>query len=196
MAMTFEPATADRFDDIAQLLAPRQPDAPACWCLTYRVTSGEFNALRGADRPNRLRGLCERTPSPGLIAYVDGVPAGWCAFGPRTEMGRLQRSRTIPLVDDRPVWSVVCFVVRPGYRRRGLAHRMLDAAVAYATSQHVQMLEGYPVEPDGTRISAAFAYVGTTSLFAAAGFTKVMPTTSRSGGHTRWVMRRELSSDG
>ena len=115
------PATLERFADIASLLAPRNENAPACWCLTYRLTSSEFSALRGKERPAALQALCARETAPGVLAYIDGLPVGWCALGPRSEMGRLQRSRTIPLVDDLPVWSIVCFVVRPGFRRRGIA---------------------------------------------------------------------------
>jgi ribosomal protein S18 acetylase RimI-like enzyme len=59
----------------------------------------------------------------------------------------------ISQADDRPVWSVVCFVVRTGYRRQGLAHRLLDAAVTYARSEQVETLEGYPIESGGARIT-------------------------------------------
>lgn len=187
------PAIAARFPDVAEILRPRRRDAPACWCLTYRLTSVEFGKLKGEARPAALRALCERDDAPGVIAYVDGVPAGWCAFGPRSEMGRLQRSRTIPPVDDRPAWSVVCFVVRAPFRRQGLAHRLLESAVSYARSRGVELLEAYPVEAHGTRISSSFAYVGTTALFESAGFSKVVETTARSGGLLRWVMRKELT---
>ena len=194
MELTIFPATADRFDDVARLLAPPRPDAPACWCLTYRVTSAEFSALRGEDRPNRLKGFFEGDAAPGVVAYVEGEPAGWCAFGPRTEMGRLQRSRTIQRLDDLPVWSVVCFVVAAKHRRRGIAARMLGEAVAYARAQGVPALEAYPIDNKGAKISGAFAYVGTVSLFESAGFAKIAETSSRSGGLSRWIMRRDLSA--
>lgn len=186
------PATADRFADLTQILGPGRADVPACWCLYYRVTSSEFSSLRGKERPDRLRELCEQDNAPGVIAYVDGSPAGWCAFGPRSEMGRLQRSRTIQKLDDVPVWSIVCFVVRAGYRRQGLAHQLLDAAVTDARSRRVPALEAYPVESGPGRISSAFAYVGTTSLFEAAGFRRVEQARSRSGGRARWIVRLPL----
>lgn len=192
MAVEIHPATVDRFDDLARIVGPSKPGAPACWCLSWRVTSSEFNSLTGEDRPNRLRAFCEGESAPGVIAYVDGEPAGWCAFGPRSEMGRLQRSRTIPKVDDQPVWSIVCFVVRAPYRRQGLSHRMLRAAINYARSKGVQVLEGYPVDTGGGRINGTFAYVGTTSLFEAAGFRKMMETSARSGGLPRWIVRLDL----
>lgn len=191
-ALDVHPATEDRFDDVATLLAPRRADAPACWCLTYRLTSSENSALTAQQRPERLRQLCARDPAPGVLAYLDGEPVGWCAVGPRAEMGRLERSRTIPRVDDRPVWSVVCFVVRVGYRQRGVARALLAGAVEHARSSGAVAIEGYPVDTGGTRISGTLAYVGTTDLFADAGFDRVLETAARSAGLRRWLMRREL----
>ncbi len=185
-------ATADRFDDVATILGPRDPDTPACWCLYFRLTSSEFGKVDGRARPALLEALCTRDESPGMVAYLDGVPVGWCALGPRSDFGRLERSRTIPKVDQRPVWSVVCFVVRPGYRRRGVAGALLQGAVAYARSRGAVAIEGYPVDTGGTRISTAFAYVGSTTMFERAGFERVVETSARSGGKARWVMRREL----
>jgi GNAT superfamily N-acetyltransferase len=186
------PASADRFDDVVTVLGPRDPSAPACWCLSYRVTSSQFRTLQGADRPAHLRTLCERDVAPGVLAYLDGEVAGWCALGPRAEMGRLQRSRTIPVVDDLPVWSIVCFVVRPGFRRRGVAAALLDGAIRYAAEQGATVLEAYPIDTDGARVSGTLLFVGTTSMFEQADFHRVVETSARSAGRTRWLMRREL----
>ncbi|WP_173141795.1 GNAT family N-acetyltransferase [Kibdelosporangium persicum] len=193
MSLEVHPATADRFDDVATLLRPRREDAPACWCLYYRLTSSEFNKLKGKERPQHMRDLCEREHSPGMLAYVDDTVVGWCALGPRTEMGRLQRSRTIPKLDDRPVWSIVCFVVRAGYRRKGVARALLNGAIDYARDCGVEALESYPVDTDGARINGSFAYVGTVGMFEAAGFERVLETASRRANLPRWLMRLELS---
>jgi GNAT superfamily N-acetyltransferase len=189
------PATADRFDDLATLVGPKHPGAPACWCLAPRLASSENRRLRGAARPERLRELCAQDPTPGVIAYLDGVPAGWCACGPRAEMGRLVRSRTIPQVDDLPVWSVICIVVAVGYRRQGLAYRLVEGAVAYAHSKGAEMVEAYPIDTAGKRVSTSFAYCGTTGLFEQAGFTRVAMTSARSAGLPRWIYRRSLAPD-
>jgi hypothetical protein len=113
MALAVVPATANRFDDVATVLGGDRDRA--CWCLYWRLTSGEFN--RVPDRPGKVRELLVADPAPGLLAYRDGTVAGWCGLGPRAQMGRLARSRTIPVVDELPVWSVTCFVVRTGFRR-------------------------------------------------------------------------------
>jgi GNAT superfamily N-acetyltransferase len=181
-----------RFDDVAAILAPARVDAPACWCLTYRVTAGENHRLRGVERPEFVRRLTEHEPSPGMLAYVDGEPAGWCGSGIRSQMGRLMRSRTIPQVDDRPVWSIVCFVVKAPYRRQGVARALLDATVEYARGQDVAAVEAYPVDTAGDRISSSFAYMGTTSFYEKAGFERVLLTEAKSGGRPRWIVRRTL----
>ncbi|MDK1360885.1 GNAT family N-acetyltransferase [Arthrobacter sp. zg-Y1219] len=193
MMIEVHPATADRFEHVSAILSPGSPESDACWCLSYRIPSAEFHALTGPERPARLRRCAEEGTPPGVIAYDDGEPAGWCSVNPRASHHRLTRSRTIPTVDEVPVWSVVCFVVRPPFRRRGISRHLLDGAIEYARSRGAPALEGYPIDPGGRRISAALAYTGTTGLFEAAGFERVLETTSKSGGRTRWLMRLMLS---
>jgi GNAT superfamily N-acetyltransferase len=186
------PATVDRFDDIASLVGADDPEVPACWCLHGRLSSTEFRQLRGLDRPRRLRQLCERDPSPGLVAYVDGDVAGWCSFGARPGMERLMRSRTIPRHDPPDTWCIVCFVVGSSFRRRGVAAALLDGVVEYARRHDAPAVEGYPIDTAGTRVSSALAYVGTVSMFQAAGFYKLGDTDAQSANLPRVVMRHDL----
>lgn len=187
MDVEVRPATADSFDDVARVL---NGGDKGCWCLYYRLTSSDYNKV--PDRQATVRELLANKPAPGMLAYLDGEVVGWCGMGPRTQMGRLMRSRTIPVIDDVPVWSVTCFVVRPGFRRRGVARALLDGVVSYATEQGAPALEGYPVDPAGARIDNSFAYVGTVSMFEAAGFHRVTETAARSARLPRWIVRREL----
>lgn len=108
-------------------------------------------------------------------------------------MGRLVRSRTIPNVDDVSVWSIVCFKVRVGFRRRGVSKALLDGAIAYARGQGAPVIEAYPIDPEGQRLDVAFAYVGFTGVFEAAGFKRIAETTAHSARKTRWLMRLELT---
>lgn len=130
-----------------------------------------------------------------MLAYVGSEPVGWCGFGVRQRMDRLIRSRTIPAVDDLPVWAVFCFTVRTGYRRQGLARALLDGLIAYAREQGAPALEGYPVETLGARIHGTAAYVGTTGMFEDAGFRRVLETDARSARLPRWLMRLDLRDD-
>ena len=148
------------------------------------------------DMPGRIahmRGLCESEPGPGVLAFVDGEVAGWCSIAPKATYRALVNSRTIPHVDDADAWSAVCFVVRTGYRRRGLMHELLAGAVEHARASGAIVIEGYPVEPEGGRVDQTSAYVGTVRLFEAHGFERFLQTTGRSGGKPRWLVRRELA---
>jgi GNAT superfamily N-acetyltransferase len=186
-----QPATAERFDDVAQVLGGGEK---SCWCLYYRLASADYDRIR--DRAGKVRELLAGDTAPGMLAYLDGRVVGWCGIGPRSEMGRLMRSRTIPVVDGLPVWSLTCFVVRPGFRRRGVAHALLAGAIAYGDAHDVAALEAYPVDTAGTRIDSSFAYVGTVRMFEAAGFERVTMTAARSDHRPRWLMRRYRQAPG
>ena len=176
-----------RFEDFATVVGTQRPDAGGCWCVAYR-DSGVPNR----ERPEYMRAQCASDPGPGVLVYVDDVVAGWCSIAPRASYRRLLRSRTIPVLDDRDAWVAVCFVVRAGYRRHGLMHTLLAGAVDHARDHGAEVVEGYPVETGGSRVDVISGYVGTVELFERAGFERAAPTTGRSGGRPRWVMRRVL----
>jgi GNAT superfamily N-acetyltransferase len=154
------PATADRFDDVAVLLAPKNPDSPVCWCLTYRLSSKENRQVGARERPEYVRQLCGRALPPGILAYLDGEVAGWAGVAPRSELHAFTHGTRIPHVDDLPVWSVWCLKVRAGYRRRGVTGALLEGAVEFAREHGAPVVEGYPVDNGGRRIDQTMAYVG------------------------------------
>jgi GNAT superfamily N-acetyltransferase len=191
VSIEVQPATAERFDDVATMLGPRRPDASVCWCLSHRLDSKTNRELVGPARGEYVRELCNRKVAPGVLAYEDGDVAGWAAVAPRSELP-FARSRKIPHVDDLPVWSVWCIRVRPGHRGRGISRTLLEGAVAYARSQGAPAVEGYPVDNKGEKVDLTMAYVGTRVLFEGAGFTKAADTDAVSGGFPRVLMRLAL----
>lgn len=156
------PAASDRFDDVAAILGCHAEAVQCCCCQYWRMTSSEYSRSTIEERRRALRAQLAESPAPGIVAYVGGEPAGWCGFGIRQRVGRLARSRTIPALDDLPVWAVYCFTVRVGYRRKGLARALLGGLIDYAREQGAPALEAYPVDTGGARIHGTAAYVGTT----------------------------------
>jgi GNAT superfamily N-acetyltransferase len=128
-----------------------------------------------------------------MVAYQNGEPVGWLGFWPRDKMERLVRSRTIPKVDEQPVWSIVCFMVQVGYRRQGVARELLAGAIEFARDFGVQMLEAYPIDPEDDRIDVTFGYVGFTPMFESAGFKRIVETSAHSARRVRILMRLELA---
>jgi GNAT superfamily N-acetyltransferase len=190
--MTWEthPVTPDRFEDFADVIN-RNRRANHCWCLSHRLQAAEIERLGSGSREQAMRRLCERDHPPGVVTYWDGEPVGWCNIGSRAEITRLARSRLIRPVDDLPVWSIICVVVRPGHRRQGVTAPLLEGAVAYAESYGAPAVEAYPVDPSG-RMDLTMAFVGTRSMFERAGFRVVGTTDAVASGMPRLVMRRDL----
>jgi GNAT superfamily N-acetyltransferase len=186
MSIEVLPATG-RWEGFAEFMVPA--NGRGCVCMSYRDTR--------LDMPGRIahmRDECSREPGPGVLVYVDGQAAGWCSVAPKSTYRRLLNSRTIPHLDEqRDPWAIVCFVVRAGFRRRGLMHELLDGAVEHAAAHGAELVEGYPAEPEAGRLDAISGYVGTTALFEAHGFDRVQPTDAHSGHARRWLMRRELT---
>ncbi len=180
----FHPATPDRWPDVDELFS--QGGHGNCWCMWWRLKGSEFDRQSGEEKRQGLRAIVESGEVPGLLAYVDGKPIAWCSIGPRERFGRLERSPTLKRVDDRPVWSIVCFLVAKPYRGRGLMSRFLDAVLGYAKSRGVEIVEGYPIE--ATRMVAeGSGYTGIASTFRAAGFLDVLQRS-----RTKIIMRRSL----
>jgi GNAT superfamily N-acetyltransferase len=184
------PATEDRFDDVRTVLEPKSKSPQACWCLTYRLSNAENSTLSGEARPTRLRDLCRQTPPPGVVAYLDKAPAGWCAVSPREAYERLNRSRTIQRLDALPVWSIVCLVVRSGFRQQGIGSALIQGAVDFAFTHGAPAVEAYPIETLGSRVNSSLAFTGTTKMFLAAGFAYCAETEAKSAGAPRVIMRR------
>jgi GNAT superfamily N-acetyltransferase len=152
-----------------------------------RLVAGEYRRQRGAPNRRAFRRLVESGPPPGVLAYVDGAPAGWCAIAPRPSLPRLERSRVMKPVDDTPVWSVTCFFIGRAHRGRGLTVRLLRAAMKLAVAHGARLVEGYPTDPRGKRPAAAFVWTGLSPTFARAGFREVARRSP-----TRPIVRRAV----
>ena len=188
--MAIEVRPAEVFEDVRVVLGPKRPDANVCWCLSYRIPSKLNNELRGPARGKKVQQLLKKGPL-GVLAYEADEVVGWAAVAPRAET-TFATNRRIPHVDDLDVWSVWCIRVRPGHRKEGISHRLLQGAVDYARDAGAPAIEGYPVDNRGKKVDLTMAYVGTRALFKRAGFKKVADTDSTLDGFPRVVMRLDL----
>lgn len=168
------------WDDVRTVFGTRG-DPSTCWCQFFKVDAAAWKAPE--SRANFKRSLCEqvdvaresRTGGPGVLAYLGSEPVGWAAVEPRPAYPRVLAGRVVsasaePDHDDASVWAVTCFVVRVGYRRRGVAAALLAGAVDQARRGGARVVEAYPVDTAGQKVSSADLYHGPLSAFEAAGF--------------------------
>lgn len=184
------PVTSDRFEDLATVINPTRRETH-CWCLSHRLPAREIAELGGGSREEAMRALTLREPAPGVVTYRDGEPVGWCSISPRADIPRLRSSKLIRPVDDVAVWSIICVIVRSGYRRQGVTGHLIDGTVAYAAAEGAPAVEAYPVDPEG-RMDLTMAFVGTRAMFDRAGFRQVGTTDAVASRMPRIVMRRDL----
>lgn len=170
------PASVDRFGDVEHALTGGG-DGASCWCEWFMLTGAQFDATTRDEKRDMLRTDLAASPTSGLVAYVEGEPAGWVKVSARPQQPRIARSRNLARspepMDDPDVWAITCFVVRREHRGRGLTARLLDAAVAHARDHGARIVEGYPIDTSVSSPSNSELFHGALSTFLDAGFTEV-----------------------
>jgi GNAT superfamily N-acetyltransferase len=183
--------TPDRFADLAGLF-DEGGDPKWCSCMFFRLPGMTWRNASEQSNRDDLERLSHNEVAPGLVAYRDELAIGWVGLAPRSEYGRLATSKVLKPIDDKPVWSIVCFVVSRHARRQGVGHELLKAAVQYAQAHGATIVEAYPVASERGRVPAADAYHGTQSMFERAGFSVVDIRQWNATSPRRPIMRLEL----
>ena len=147
--------------------------------MWWRLSAKEFAAQRGEGNRRAMRRIVESGEIPGLLAYRDGEPIGWCSVAPREAFLRLERSPLLERIDDQPVWSIVCFYVASRHRRQGMMEALIRGAIDYVRTRGGRILEAYPVEPKSERTPPLYLYHGVPSAFHRAGFVEVARRSER-----------------
>jgi GNAT superfamily N-acetyltransferase len=187
-SISIVPANQASWEDLQAIFGTRG-SAWRCQCQRYKLAPREaFGNFPVEERAHRLRVQTEcghpaSETTSGLVAYLDGEPAGWCAVEPRTAYGGLVRNNRVPWEGreedkaDESVWAVTCLFTRTGFRKRGISRALARAAVDFARERGARALEAYPMTTKNAILEEL--NVGTEATFAAAGFTEVSRPTKR-----------------
>jgi GNAT superfamily N-acetyltransferase len=185
--LVFRPVTTRQWPDMQKLFGPNGADG-GCWCMWWRIKRAEFDRNHGEANRLAMEAIIRGGQVPGLLAYLEGEPVGWCSVAPRDAFPVLDRSPVLKRIDNRPVWSIVCFYVARKYRRCGLSGLLIQAAVEYARSRGGKIVEAYPVDPRAGKVDSGGAFTGLIDTFRKAGFTEAARRSKR-----RVIMRLPLS---
>ena len=170
--LDIHPVTPGRWKDFETLFGERGA-CGGCWCMWWRLKRSDFERQKGNGNKRAMKKIIKSGEVPGLLAYTKGQPVAWCSIAPRETFPTLERSRILKRIDEKPVWSIVCFFVAKPFRRKGITVTLLKAGVEYAQKQGARIVEGYPVEPKKGTTADVFAYTGLASAFRRAGFIEV-----------------------
>jgi GNAT superfamily N-acetyltransferase len=165
MRLAIYPLTPDLWPALEDLFVEHWP-VDGCWCMYWRIGS----SYRKRPSDENKAALCELVksgPPPGLLAFDGNLAVGWCQVTPRDSLPWLDHTWRLKRVDDTPVWSLSCFYVRKGYRKRGVTSALIAAALDTAKRAGAPALEAYPLDAKLTPSASSTGYVST---FMRAGF--------------------------
>lgn len=163
----------------------------ACWCVYYQrerpPPSGGLTLVQRAERNRRdKKNLVDEGRSHGILVFDGGEPVGWCQYGPKEEVPRIdatRRYRGLNLEEGGRLWRISCFSVDRKYRKRGVAKVALAGALDSIRKKGGGEIEAYPA----TREGALAQWFGTLSMFKAHGFEVVAPF-----GRSNVLMRKRV----
>ena len=176
--LTYKPLTPENWGDLEALFT-RRGVQNGCWCMYWRLRRSDYH--RGYGEPNKetMRRIVESGRVPGIIAYLDEAPAGWCSVAPREDFPVLDRSPTLKRVDGKPVWSIVCLYALEEHRGGGIMSSLIKAAVDYAASMGAETVEAYPVVLGKAWDPRHEVYTGVESAYRRLGFVEAARRSER-----------------
>jgi GNAT superfamily N-acetyltransferase len=187
LAFTVRELGADTYTDFEKLAIKQG----GCWCMHYQrerpigVRGDEWKRINRRDK----KALVERGKSHAILVYSDDSPVGWCQYGVREELPRIDAGRGYkkigPPETDRKLWRITCFFVERAFRGRGVSKFALKAVLKSIRKQGGGIVEAYPVVSKKMAAVAEWRWFGTPRMFEREGFRQIGPL------GTTWVLMRK-----
>jgi len=152
-----------------------------CQCMHFHRPCGlpknkqlRARAERAVRNRREKRELVDSGRSHGILVYANGEPVGWCQYGPKEELPRIDNSRKYrglaTEVGTQRLWRITCFAVLKNYRKRGVATAALKAALEAIRKKGGGLVEAYPIARWESRAFGNESTHGTASMFKKQGF--------------------------
>ena len=172
------PATRDDylafFDHESGPAFADNPEWSTCYCQFYRIARAlDWKSFGGEHNRTAARASIACGEAEGYLARADGAMVGWLHAAPRHKLPHaFERLKVEPPPIDVPVHDaavIVCFVIAPAWRRKGVASALLDGALEDLRARGVALVDAFPFK-SGDSVSPADHYHGPMPLFASRGF--------------------------
>jgi GNAT superfamily N-acetyltransferase len=187
--LSFQPLSKENWAAFVQLFGDKGA-CGNCWCMYFRLSKTDFEEGKknNANKTKMKELVWENLPT-GILCFYEDQPIGWCAFAPRENFSKIERSRVHKRIDDKPVWSIPCFFVDKNFRKLGISVELLRAVIEYAKTKKIEIIEAYPAIPTQEKLPDAFAWIGLYKSFEKAGF-EIVDRTSKNRPMVRYYLKR------
>lgn len=188
--LTFESLTKANWGKFVQLFGERGA-CGNCWCMWPRLRKQDFQEGKANDG-NKLamKELVWAGKPAGILGFYEDLPIAWCAFAPREDFVKLEKSRVHKRIDDQSVWSIPCFFIDKNFRRQGVSVELLKGVIRYARTEKIGIIEAYPTIPTHEKLADSFAWIGLYRSFELAGF-QIVDRTSKNRPMVRYYTNKE-----
>jgi GNAT superfamily N-acetyltransferase len=188
--LTFEPLSRKNWGHFVGLFGNKGA-CGNCWCMYYRLSKTNFREGKSDDgNKNAMMEIVWNNKPAGILGFYDGLPIAWCAFAPREDFMKLQKSRVHKRIDDKLVWSIPCFFIDKKFRRLGVSVALLKGVIDYAGKNGIKIIEAYPTIPTQEKLPDSFAWIGLYKSFERAGF-DIVDKTSRNRPMVRYYVTEQ-----
>ncbi len=172
------------FDNIA---FTDNPDWSGCYCHFYHFPGSikEWKEATKEQNRNSSEKLILEEKMKGFLAYVNNQPVGWCNVNNKEAYSNIPNEDESEEDTKDKIASIVCFVISPSYRKKGIARFLLQKAIIDLRENGFKWLESYPRKGE---LSDAHSYHGPVSLYSSEGFFVVNET------ENFLIMRRNLTN--
>jgi GNAT superfamily N-acetyltransferase len=188
--LSFEPLTRSNWNKFVTLFGDNGA-CGNCWCMYYRLSKSDFKEGK-VDDGNKMamKEIVWANKPSGILGFYEGEAIAWCAFAPREDFIKLEKSRVHKRIDKLKVWSVPCFFIHKNFRRNGISVNMLKGVIKYAATNGIEVIEAYPAIPTKEKLPDSFLWIGLYKSFERSGF-KVVDRTSKNRPMVRYYLSKK-----
>jgi GNAT superfamily N-acetyltransferase len=155
-----KPLGPDTWDAFAQLAERHNGVWNGCWCTWFHTFYTEKEHTVEANRALKERLVNEGRAHAALVFDGD-VAVAWCEYGSPDELPNIYHRKEYEAGLDRlPDYRLTCFFVDKKYRRQGLADVALHGALQLIAQAGGGVVEAYPHDTGGQKMSASFLVTG------------------------------------
>ena len=176
----------DTWDAFAALVETNGGVWGGCWCIGFHT-----RAFAGPEANKALkRQMVEAGTTHAALVLDGGACLGWAQYGPPAELPQIKNRKAYEAGGPQPAdWRITCLFVGKGHRRAGVARRGVEGALDLIARDGGGMVEAFPEETDGRKVSGSLLWNGTLPLFERLGFER-----DRKIGKHKWVVRRNIEA--
>jgi GNAT superfamily N-acetyltransferase len=158
-----------------------------CWCTWFHnATMAEKRAAGGDDWRGYKESLVRTGHAHAALVFDGDEAVGWCQYGPPEELPGITHRKEVDAAGLPPAdYRLGCFFVGRRHRGRGVSAAALAGALQLIAEAGGGVVEGYPFDTTGRKVSASFLYNATRSMLEDAGFEYLLPK-----GKNHCIMRK------